>query len=65
MSAESVTNKQFREFLERHGLTLEGASAVLGISRRQVAYNANDRPIPRLVTLACAGYVAWQAQKAA
>ena len=64
LAAESMTNTQFREFLERHGLTLD-AGAVLGISRRQVAYYAKDRPIPRLVTLACAGYDAWQAQKAA
>jgi hypothetical protein len=65
LAAESMTNAQFREFLERHGLTLDAAGAVLGISRRQVAYYAKDRPIPRLVTLACAGYDAWQAQKAA
>jgi hypothetical protein len=65
LAAESMTNAQFREFLARHGLTLGAAGAVLGISRRQVAYYAKDRPIPRLVTLACAGYDAWQAQKAA
>jgi hypothetical protein len=65
LAAESMTNAQFREFLERHGLTLDAAGAVLGISRRQVAYYAKDRPIPRLVTLACAGYDAWEAQKAA
>jgi hypothetical protein len=51
--------------LDRHGLTLDAAGAVLGISRRQVAYYAKDRPIPRLVALACAGYDAWQAAKAA
>jgi len=60
-----MTNAQFQTFLERHGLTLDAAAAVLGISRRQVAYYAKDRPIPRLVTLACAGYDAWQARKAA
>ena len=65
LAAESMTNAKFREFLERHGLTLDAAGAVLGISRRQVAYYAKDRLIPRLVTLACAGYDAWQAQKAA
>jgi hypothetical protein len=65
LAAESMTNTQFRNFLDRHGLTLDAAGAVLGISRRQVAYYAKDRPIPRLVTLACAGYDAWQAQKAA
>jgi hypothetical protein len=65
LAAESMTNTQFRSFLERHGLTLDAAGAVLGISRRQVAYYAKDRPVPRLVALACAGYDAWQARKAA
>jgi len=65
LTSESMTNAQFQAFLERHGLTLDAAAAVLGISRRQVAYYAKDRPIPRLVTLACAGYDAWQARKAA
>ena len=63
LAAESMTNAQFREFLERHGLTLDAAGAVLGISRRQVAYYAKDRPIPRLVTLACAGYDAGRHKK--
>jgi hypothetical protein len=65
LAAESMTNAQFRSFLDRHGLTLDAAGAVLGISRRQVAYYSKDRPIPRLVALACAGYAAWQAEKAA
>ena len=65
LAAESMTNAQFRSFLDRHGLTLDAAGAVLGISRRQVAYFAKDKPVPRLVALACAGYDAWQAQKAA
>ena len=48
LAANSMTNAKFREFLERHGLTLDAAGAVLGISRRQVAYYAKDRLIPRL-----------------
>lgn len=52
LAAESMTNAQFRKFLERHSLTLDAAGAVLGISRRQVAYYAKDRPIPQIVALA-------------
>jgi hypothetical protein len=61
LAAEAMTNGDFRDFLNRHGLTYDAASAVLGISRRQVAYYAADRPVPRLVALACAGLDARQA----
>ncbi len=47
----------FRAFLDRHRLTLDAVSAVLGISRRQAAYfAAGNKPIPRTVALACTGY---------
>jgi hypothetical protein len=56
LAAEAMDNVAFRAFLERQRLTLDGAAAALGLSRRQVAYYAKDRPVPRLVALACAGY---------
>jgi hypothetical protein len=65
LAQESMTNAEFSRFLDRHRLTLDAAGAVLGLSRRQVAYYAKDRPIPRLVALACAGYEARQAREAA
>jgi len=58
LASESMDNAEFRRFLERHGLTLDGAAAVLGIGRRMAAYFAADRPIPRTVALACRGYEA-------
>ncbi len=47
----------FKGFMERHRMTLDSASAALGISRRQVAYfSTGEKPIPRTVALACRGY---------
>ena len=54
LAEKAMTNADFTAFLERHHLTLDGAAAQLGISRRLVAYYAKDREIPRLVALACA-----------
>ena len=56
LAAERMGNADFRAFLSRHRLTLDGAAAALGLSRRQVAYYAKDKPVPRLVALACLGY---------
>jgi hypothetical protein len=55
LAQENMTNAQFRTFIARHKLTLDGAAAMLGIGRRQAAYYAKDKPVPRLVALACAG----------
>lgn len=65
LAEESMTNAAFRAFLERHRLTLDAAGAVLGISRRQAAYYAKDRPVPRLVALACTGYEAREGHSSA
>jgi hypothetical protein len=55
-----------REFLAwrlRHGLSLTGTAAALGISRRMVAYYSNgEKPIPRPILLACKG---WEVSNAA
>lgn len=56
LSQQSMSDGQFRAFLERWGLTYDAAAAALGLSRRQVAYFAADKPIPRTVFLACRGY---------
>lgn len=61
LASDAMSNAEFRAFIDRHRLTLDAAGAVLGLSRRQVAYYAKDRPIPRLVALACTGYEAKQA----
>ncbi|MFM2041677.1 MAG: hypothetical protein RLY86_253 [Pseudomonadota bacterium] len=56
LARETMDNAEFRCFLERNGLTLDAAAAALGISRRQVAYFAADKPVPRTVALACRGF---------
>lgn len=56
LSRQSMTNEEFRAFLDRWGLTFDAAAPALGLSRRQVAYFAADKPIPRTVYLACQGY---------
>jgi hypothetical protein len=54
----------FKLFLNDNGLTLDGAAAAIGVSRRNVAYYASGKkPVPREVALACLGYT--QALKAA
>lgn len=41
------------------GLSLAQAARALGLSRRMVAYyDSGERPVPRVVALACRGYVA-------
>lgn len=56
LALQSMSNAEFRAFLNRWGLTFDAAAAALGLSRRQVAYFAADKPIPRTVYLACQGY---------
>lgn len=53
LAEEVMTNDDFAAFLKRNELTLDAAAGHLGISRRQVAYYAKSRAVPRLVALAC------------
>lgn len=46
------TNDDFRSAMEQLDQTLDGMARALELSRRQVAYYAKDRPIPRHVGLA-------------
>jgi hypothetical protein len=55
---ESMTPREFAAFLDRNNLTQDGAAAVLGRSRRQIANYLKHGPIPRVVALACHGYEA-------
>lgn len=55
LAEESMTNEEFRIFLSANNLSLTAASAQLGISRRQVAYYAKDKEVPRQIALACRG----------
>jgi hypothetical protein len=65
LAREVMSPEDFRAFLTRNRLTLDAAAAILGISRRQAAYFAKGKPVPRLVALACAGYEAGRGDLAA
>ena len=54
LAAQVMTSTDFKAFLARHRLTLDAAAAQLGVSRRQAAYFASNKSIPRTVALACA-----------
>jgi hypothetical protein len=56
IAEESMTPAEFAAFLKRNDLTQEAAAALLGRSRRQIAYYLNPGPIPRVISLACLGY---------
>ncbi|MBB1248510.1 DUF2442 domain-containing protein [Rhizobium sp. G21] len=48
----SFNNADFRDAMQRLGLSLDGMAAALGLSRRQIAHYRDDKPIPRHVALA-------------
>ena len=54
LAEQAMTTADFKAFLKRHGFTLDGAAAQLGIGRRLAAYYAGGRDIPRVIALACA-----------
>lgn len=52
-----MSREDFRTWMKRHGLTIDTAAPVLGISRRQAAaYSSGEKPIDRAIKLACHGY---------
>jgi hypothetical protein len=53
LACEQMTPADFNAFMKRHGFSYDVTAAVLGISRRLVAYYAKEREIPRTVALAC------------
>jgi hypothetical protein len=56
IARESMTPRDFAEFLKRNHLTQEAIAGFLGYSRRQIGYYLSNGPIPRVVALACYGY---------
>lgn len=59
LAEEAMTPDDFRVFLAGNGLTQDRAAVLLGRSRRQIANYANGKQmIPRIVVLACYGYLA-------
>jgi len=53
LAEERMTSVDFRAWLQSHKLTYDAAAAQLGVSRRLVAYYADQRPVPRYIALAC------------
>jgi|SRR5882672_366183 len=63
LAEETLTSDDFRMFLKTNNLTHEQAAAQLGYTRRQIENFLNgDQAIPRVVALACFGYLARKAQ---
>jgi hypothetical protein len=63
LAEEAMTGSEFKAFLQSHNLTYAAAAALLGRSRRQIAYYVAgaSKVIPRLVALACFGFSAREA----
>lgn len=54
LAHEKMTSEDMRAFIERQGLTETALAAMLDYSRRQIVGFLNEnRPIPRVVSLAC------------
>ncbi len=53
------TASQFNAWMAQHHLSLTDAANVLGMTRRMMTYyRTGSRPIPKVVMLACKGWVA-------
>ncbi|UJB14531.1 DUF2442 domain-containing protein [Xanthomonas translucens] len=60
--AGDYSHQQVLAWMHRHDLTLDSAAAVLGVSRRMLAYyRSGEKPIPRSIGLAMLG---WEAEQA-
>jgi hypothetical protein len=59
LAEETMTGKDFCDFLRRHSLTHQAAAAVLGRSKRSIEnYLQYETLLPRVMALACIGYEA-------
>lgn len=59
---EAMPAADFRAWMERHGLTRDGAAEALGLSRRTIGYYlSGEQPVPKTVMLATEGYDGRQA----
>lgn len=65
-AGELMSTAAFRHWRQRHGLSLTQAAEILGLSRRLVAYyDSGERAVPKTIQLACEGWEARQAKRAA
>ena len=52
-----ISHERICNWMYKNNLTLDGAAAALGISRRMVAYYRNgEKPVPKHIWLACLGW---------
>ncbi|AVS66629.1 hypothetical protein C8245_13905 [Paracidovorax avenae] len=64
--AGGISHEFVLEWMHRNGLTIEAAAAALGLSVRMLAYyRSGEKPVPRTVALACRGWEAIKASRAA
>ena len=64
--AGGISPEFILEWMHRNSLTIEAAAAALGISTRMLAYyRSGEKPVPRTVALACRGWEAIKASRAA
>lgn len=64
--AGGISHEFILEWMYRNSLTIEAAAAALGISTRMLAYyRSGEKPVPRTVALACRGWEAIKASRAA
>jgi hypothetical protein len=65
-AGELMPTAEFRAWRRRHELSLTEAANLLGISRRLVAYyDSGERAVPKTIQLACEGWEARRAKRAA
>lgn len=56
-AGEAMPAANFRAWMDRHGLTRDGAAEALGLSRRTIGYYlSGEQPVPKTVMLATEGY---------
>lgn len=56
-AGETMPAAAFRQWMDRHKLTLNRAAEALGLSRRMIAYYlSGEQPVPKTVMLATEGY---------
>jgi DNA-binding XRE family transcriptional regulator len=64
--ADMIENVHFRQWQDRHALSLAETAKAIGLSRRTVSqYRTGARPVPRVVTLACKGWSREEMKEAA
>ncbi|MEN0105737.1 MAG: DUF2442 domain-containing protein [Pseudomonas sp.] len=61
-AGEAMAKTAFRDWMQRHGLSLTGAAQALHLTRRTItAYSSGPNPIPYHIALACKGWEVMQA----